>query len=68
MTTNKNIFNSTFSNKIFFHPDCVAGKPRKLMGASCESPGDHFLSLISPAVKYFVRKVLLAGIYQYDNK
>ena len=64
MTTNKNIFNSTFSNKIFFHPDCVAGKPRKLMGASCESPGGQFLSCINLGTEYIVRKKLLAGIYQ----
>ena len=46
MITINNIINFTFSNKIFFHPDCVAGKPRKLMGASCESPGGQFLTLI----------------------
>ena len=33
-------------NKNNIHPDCVAGKPRKLMGASCESPGGQFTELI----------------------
>ena len=52
------------NNKNNIHPDCVAGKPRKLMGASCESPGGKFLSCINPGTEYFVRKLFYASIYQ----
>ena len=34
------------SNNLNTHPDCVVGKPRKLMGASCESPGEQFSTLM----------------------
>ena len=62
------VYINMITNKNNIHLDCVAGKPRKLMGASCESPGGQFLSCINLGTEYIVRKNLLAGIYQYDNK